>query len=183
MAAPLPSAFIDDPFRDENPTSAASVTTSRDGDQWNPESALLPEGPGRRPLIFGQTFFPIFPTSQDGISGKPLLQSMEVESPTEHDKARRSQALSVSTPSIYPASPLPGDEQLSKDIVVVPNFTTQSAPSPPRPPRSHLRDRIKALTSRLPTPPDSASSNPSSVASGSPSRDVDVLASEPGKPF
>lgn len=185
MAAPLPSAFIDDPFRDEKPTSATSatsVTTSHDEDQWNPESILLLEGSGRRPLKFGQTFFPIYPTSEDGISGqqgKPLLQSMEVESSTEHDKTRRSQALSVSTPSIYPATPLPGDEQFSKDIVI-PNFTTQSAPSPPRPPRSHLRDRIKALTSRLPTPPESARSNPTSVASGSPSRDADVVE---GKPF
>jgi len=185
MAAPLPTPFIEDPFRDENPTSATSVTTSRDEDQWNPESNLLPEGSGLRSLKYGQTFFPIYPNGVSGQQGKPLLQSMEGESPTEHDKARRSQALSVSTPSIYPLSPLPGDEQFSKDIVVVPKFTAQSEPSPPRPPRSHLRDRIKALTSRLPTPPDSAHSNPTSVASAneSSSRDHDVDPVLEGKPF
>lgn len=189
MAAPLPSAFVDNPFRDENPTSASSATTSPDDDQWNPKSTLLPDGFGRRPLKFSQaanassSIFPIFPILRDGVfagqQGKPLLQSVGMESPTEQSQPRRSQALSESTPSIYPLSLSPGEEQISKDIVTVPTFTFQSVTSPLRPPRSHLRDRIRALTSTLPSPPESDHSKPTSPASGSTSPDVPVLDREP----
>lgn len=182
MAAPLPSAFVDNPFRDENPSSPISATTSPDDDQWNPKSTLLPEGSARRPLKFSQaanassSIFPIFPTLRDGVfagqQGKPLLQSVEM---AEQSKPRRSQALSESTPSIYPLSLSPGEEQISKDIVTIPTFTFQSTTSPLRPPRSHLRDRIKALTSRLPSPPESDHSKPTSLTSGSPPPDVPVL--------
>jgi hypothetical protein len=70
-------------------------------------------------------------------------------------------AATWTTPSVYPASLSPGDEQASENIV--PNLHRSSS-VPPRPPRSPLRERVKSLEWMPPSPSVSESSSPQSPA-------------------
>jgi hypothetical protein len=177
MEAQEPSSFDEDPFRDQSaPPTVRTVLTYAEDDAWGRNGFLTPEDSNHGHLTFGQnkaSFFPIFPISRDGTYNQPVIhpQTIDMESPTEFNKARYSM---ISTPSIYP-------EEEDKDIVIVPNFNQFATTSnlPPRPPRSHLRDRgTKALSSSLPTPPESECLN---IVSELRSRDYVNVST--GKPF
>lgn len=176
MEAQQPSSFVDDPFRDQNlpATSMRMDLTDADDDPWDRKGFLTPEDSNHGHLSFGQnkaSIFPVYPISKDGTFSQPVIhrQTIDMGSPTEFNKARYSM---VSTPSIYP-------EDDDKDIVIVPNFNQIATTSnlPPRPPRSHLRDRgTKVFSSSLPTPPESEYLNHTNIVSEPRSRDyVSVL--------
>lgn len=152
----------DDPFHDENlPPVIHSIHTIVEEDHWNQKGTITPEDSSHSEN-FGQTKGAILPVYlQGGTFEKRHLQSIDIESPTEPDKARRSWA--PSTPSIYPDSLSPEDEPV---LNIVPNSNQSVTTSPPRPPRSRLRGRgIRVLGSTLPTPPESEYSNPTSLIS------------------
>jgi hypothetical protein len=167
-----PSSFSDDPFRDQSeaPTMRTVHTVGED-EPWDRKGFLTPEDSNHGHLNFGQTkasIFPIYP--KDGTFSQPVIhrQTIDMESPTEFNKTRYSV---VSTPSLYPDD--------DPDVVIVPNFNQIATTSnlPPRPPRSHLRDRgTKVFSSSLPTPPESEYLNQTNIVSEPRSRDyVNVL--------
>ena len=173
-----PSSFAEDPFRDDSlPPTMRTVHTDAEDDLWDRKGYLALEDSNHGHLTFGQTkasIFPVYPISKDGTYSQPVIhqQTLDMESPTEFNRARYSL---TSTPSIYPVSL--DDED--KDIVIVPNFNQIATTSnlPPRPPRSHLRDRsTKVFSSSLPTPPDSEHINDINIVSDPRSRDyVNVI--------
>ena len=172
MEAQQPSSFADDPFRDQSlpPISNRTVVTDAEDEPWDRKGFLTPEDSNHGHLTFGNTKASIFPVyqSKDGTFSQPLIhrQTIDMGSPT---KARFSM---VSTPSIYP-------EDEDKDVVIVPDFSQIATTSnlPPRPPRSHLRDRgTKLFSSSLPTQPESEYLNNTNIVSEPRSRDyVSVL--------
>ena len=174
MRTHQPKSFDDDPFRDDSlaPAMRTTVHTDAEDDPWDGKGFLTPEDSTNGHLTFGQTkasIFPVYPISRDGAFGQPEIhqEAIDMESPAESSKARHSLALSA--PSIYPDSV--DDED--KDLVVIP-YLSQSATAsnlPPRPPRSHLRNSIKAFGSSLPTTPESEHLNPTNTVSESRSRD------------
>ena len=180
MEAQQPSSFVDDPFRDESlPPTMRTVHTDAEDDPWDRKGFLTPEDSNHGHLTFGQTkasIFPVYPISKDGTFSQPEIhrQTIYMESPLESNKARR-HSFAPSTPSIYPASV----EDEDKGIVIVPNFNQYATTSnlPPRPPRSHLRDRsTKVFSSSLSTSPDLEHLNPTNFVSEPRSRDyVNVL--------
>ena len=178
METQRPSSFSDDPFRDQS--EPPSMRTVGEDEPWDRKGFLTPEDSNHGHLTFGQTkasIFPVYPISKNGTFGQPVIhqQMIDMESPTEFSKARYSM---VSTPSIYP-------EEEDKDIVIVPNFKQIATTSnlPPRPPRSHLRDRgPKGFSSLLPTPPESEYLDHTNIVSESRPRDYFTM-SLIGKPF
>ena len=172
MQAQRPISFADDPFRDESlPPTMRTLHTDAEDDPWDRKGFLTPEDSSYGHLSFGQTkasIFPVYPFSKDGTFSQPVIQqhTIDVEFPPEFNKARRR----PSTPSIYPVSVQDED----KDIVIVPNFNQIATTSnlPPRPPRSHLRDRsIKVLNSSVPTSPEPEHLNHANIVSEPRSRD------------
>ena len=174
MEAQRPSSFSDDPFRDQS--EPPSMRTVGEDEPWDRKGFLTPEDSNHGHPTFDQlepktSIFPVYPISKDGIFGQPVIhrQTVDMGSPTEFNKARYSV---VSTPSLYP-------EDDDKDVVIVPNFNQIATTSnlPPRPPRSHLRDRgTKIFSSSLPTSPESEYLNHTNIVSEPRSRDyVSVL--------
>ena len=137
MEAQRPSSFADDPFRDQSlPPSMRTVHTDAEDNPWDRKGFPTPEDSNHGHLTFGQTkasIFPVYPISKDGT--QPLIhrQTISMGSATEFNKARYSM---VSTPSIYP-------EDEDRDMGFISNFNQIASTSnlPPRPPRSHIRDR------------------------------------------
>ena len=153
MEAQQPNSY-DDPFRDDSlPATMRTLNTDAEDDPWDRKGFLTPEDSNYGHPTYGETkapIFPIYPISKDGTFNQPVIhrQILDMESPTEYNKTRYSV---VSTPSLYP-------EDEDKDIVIVPNFSQIATTSnlPPRPPRSHLRDRAtRVFTPSLATPPES----------------------------
>jgi hypothetical protein len=166
-----PTSFSDDPFRDQS--EPPTMRTVGEEEPWDRKGFLTPEHSNHGHPTFGQakaSIFPVYPTSKDGTFSQPVIhqQTIDMGSPTEVNKARYSV---VSTPSLYP------DED-DKDVLV-PNFNQIATTSnlPPRPPRSHLRDRgTKIFSSLLPSPPESEYLNHTNIVSEPRSRDyVNVL--------
>jgi len=171
MQAQQPRSFADDPFRDDNlPPTMRTVHTHAEDDPWDRKGFLTPEDSGTNHghLTFGQTkasIFPVYPISKDNTYSQPEIhrQSIYMESPVDSNNPHR-HSLAPSTPSIYPAS----FQDEDKDIVIVPNFNQSATTSnlPPRPPRSHLRERSsKVYGSSLPIPSESEHSNHTNMVS------------------
>ena len=161
-----PSSIDDDPFRDNVHAIMRSVDTNAEG-HWDRKGTPEREGYGHGYQIFGQAkndsvnpaMIPIF---QDGTFEKRQLQAIDNASSPEPNRRSRS-----STPSVYPATLSPGeDEQVSENIV---SNLHRSSSVPPRPPRSHLRERVKSLERMPPSLSVSESSSPRSPVSISPS--------------
>jgi len=168
MRAQQPSSFTDDPFRDES--LPPTMRTVHPDDPWDRKSFLTPEDSSHDHQTFGQnkaSIFPVYPISKDGTFSQPEIYRQAID--METNKARHSFA--PSTPSIYPVS----IEDEDKDVVIVPNFNQSATTSnlPPRPPRSHLRDRSssKVFSPTLPTPPESEHLNHTNFVSEPRSRD------------
>ena len=173
MEAQQLRSFADDPFRDQSlPPAMRNVHTDTEDVLWYRKGFLTSEDSNHSNLAFGEikaSVFPAHPTSRDFSFNQPV----DMGSSTEFNKARYS---IVSTPSIYP-------EDEDKDIVMVPDSNQIATTSnfPPRPPRSHLRDRSAiAFSSLLPTPPESEYLDHTNIVSEPRSRNyINVLDRKP----
>lgn len=168
-----PSSIIEDPFHDDNvsPTMRSVGATTEDT-HWDQKGTLTPtiaRTPGNHyadPSMISPDMYSVSFHRPENHQ----MEFLDVVSSTERDRAnRRSRA---STPSIYPVSFSPREEEHISDNIGVLNINRSPTTSPPRPPRSLLRDRVKSLDHRLPTPPDSASSNRQSPTSETLSHEV-----------
>jgi len=169
MHPQLPSSFNDDPFRDDNPPVMRSIVTSNAEDgHWDRKGFLTPGSSSYDQQNFEGNPPVIYPIFHDGTFNQ---RSVGIEPSMEPNRAHFRHSKAPSTPSIYSVSVAPGGDEFSNDIIV-PNFivpdlnrSATASSLPPRPPRSHLRDRAKSFGFTLPTPPESESSNQTSPIS------------------
>jgi len=168
-------------FHDDNARPVMrSVDNNIEDDHWDQKGILTPSiagGSSHGHQTFGLTpaMYPLFHDGSFNQPEKNQLQVTDVASSTEPNRAHFRHSWTPSTPSIYPVSLLPGEHEHISDGIV-PNLNRSATVSnlPPRPPRSHLRERVKSLGQVLPTPPESESSNHPSPISESHSQDAYV---------
>ncbi|KAF8807374.1 hypothetical protein BYT27DRAFT_6566989 [Phlegmacium glaucopus] len=170
-----PRPFTDDPFHDDNgPPAMRSVDINTEDGHWDQKGILASSGSSHGHQNFGQVNASIVPTAypmfHDGTFNQPdkhQLQSIGIALSTDSNRAHFRHSWTPSTPSIYPVSLSPGEDEWISDAIV-PNLTRGVTVSslPPRPPRSHLRERAKSIEQVLPTPP--ASNQPSPISESRP---------------
>ena len=167
MHPQFPSSLNDDPFRDDNvPAMRSIVTTSSPEDgHWDRKGLLTPGSSSYDHQHLEANVPVMYPIFYDGtFNQRPVDTETSMEPNRVH--FRHSKA---STPSIYSVSVAPGEGGEVSNDIIVPNLNRSATASniPPRPPRSHLRDRSKSLGFTLPTPSGSESSNQTSPISES----------------
>lgn len=180
MQQQMPPTFATNPFQDstyeqEHKGELIQPERSVEGDvQWDRTSPdlLLAEAQKSRQYrnLLPQGPFSLYPDPY------PIakLSNVAPSSPQEHpnfglaysmdmpDRSRFRHSYTPSTPSIYPATlPLDDDDRrkIDEEAIVKPPQRESSKPTPPRPPRSHLRESAKGLSYAPPTPPTSNSSH------------------------
>jgi len=204
MQQQMPPTFTANPFQDptierehkgeiiEPERSERSVQETHQWDRASPD-LLLSEAQKSRQYrnLLPQGPFSLYPDPYP----IALLSNVAPASPQEHpnfglahstdmpDRSRFRHSYTPSTPSIYPATlPLDNDDrhEIDEEAIVKPVQRESSKPTPPRPPRSHLRESAKGLSYAPLTPPTSNSShgsdsNPPSPISMSEMRTQDAF--------
>jgi len=185
MQQQRPSSLSGDPFRDPHDGSLAtapvmrSVERYRDQDQdqdqdqndihytrRNPSPLVdVPLSHDRRSFGHGTS---ILPGPHPAMSGSDSedhhpLDTLGLAYSTDFPRHAKRGSYAPSSPSLYPASLPPDDDEDSNEMEEgVANLKTRDpfvVPVPPRPPRSHLRQSSKGVVDYIPmTPPASVSS-------------------------